>query len=342
MSGITTLDAIHLAFNTLFAQMKTILAISSENIETLESFDDLLAKQKQFLSDTYSKEVDDFNNAVDIVESLNNQVDELKLQLSQSQADVRQMIAARREDESKVQAIKAKYDQVIRQRDAYQADSKELGNVRAEVKRLKNQVDRNKESVEKETSKASRLELQLNSLRSKMLPTQQAVIGCIQLMRYVRDTLMFEGLAPEKTVEFNGDDYHLYRRPAVVSKVFDPVNCDIPVSRQHMYYFRVETNQGYHFDVFPLETGDVAMGKPKKTIPAALKKELIALFSQETLYDGSKARMRSDALTDKLDEIEKTLPALEALKGGLDYQLVTNKVVQAGRVNANKQKRRAA
>lgn len=342
MSGITTQDAIHLAFNTLFAQMKTLIAISTENVAMLESFDDLLAKQKQFLSDTYSKEVDDFNVAADLVDNLNDQIDKLKIDLSKSQADVRQMIVARRDDETKVKAIEDKYKQVIRQRDNYMADAKELGSIRAEVKRLKNQVERNKETADKESSKASRLEAQLSSLRSKMLPTHEAVVGCVDLMRYVRNALIFEGLSPEESIDIKGRTFHIYRRPGNIKDAYRSSDNDDDVSRDHMYYFRVETHDGVHFDVMPLASGEVAVTSLVKSVPAELKKHIKALFAEETLFNSERITMRSDALTQRLDEISKTLPALEALKSGMTHQLITNKVVSASRVNANKQKRRAA
>ena len=342
MSGITTQDAIHLAFNTLFAQMKTLIAISTENVAMLESFDDLLANQKQFLSDTYSKEVDDFNLAADLVDNLNDQIDQLKISLSRSQADVRQMIVARRDDETKVKAIEDKYKQVIRQRDNYMADAKELGSLRAEVKRLKNQVERTKETADKESSKASRLEAQLISLRSKMLPTHEAVVGCVDLMRYVRNALIFEGLSPEESIDIKGRTFHIYRRPGNIKDAYRSSDNDDDVSRDHMYYFRVETHDGVHFDVMPLASGEVAVTSLVKSVPAELKKHIKALFAEETLFNSERITMRSDALTQRLDEISKTLPALEALKSGMTHQLITNKVVSASRVNANKQKRRAA
>ena len=178
-----------------------------------------------------------------------------EISLSRSQADVRQMISARRDDESKVKSIEAKYEQVIRQRDNYMADSKELGGLRAEVKRLKNQVERNKETAEKESSKASRLEAQLSSLRSKMLPTHEAVKGCVDLMRYVRNSLIFEGLSPEESLDIKGRTFHIYRRPGNIKDAYRSSDNDDDVSRDHMYYFRVETHDGVHFDVMPLASG---------------------------------------------------------------------------------------
>ena len=343
MSEITTQDAIHLAFNTLFSQMKTILAVmqGSDRIQLLESFDDLLSQQKQFLIDTYSTEVDSFNEAVSVGESLNNYVDELKIKLSQSEADVRQMIAARRDDEQKVKAIEIKHHQLLNQRDNYKKDAEAAGALKAENKRLKNQVERTKEASDKLECRLNQAEQTIHGLRAKLLPTHEAVRGCVDMMRFIRQTLIFEGLAPERSIDCNGETYHIYRRPADVAKAFSPMMGDKQVSRQHMFFFRIETNGGYHFDAIPMETGEAAVAK-HKAVPAAVKKHLIEQFDAETTYDYETLKMRNDDFTEQLAEIERTLPALESLNAGMKSQLIGNKVITASRVNTNKNKRRAA
>lgn len=336
-------EATSLAHNTLSSQITALLSITSGSAKAqIESLQSMLNSNMGVIIEAANNQIDENNSLIDLIETRDKEIDELKISLSRSQADVRQMIAARRDDESKVKSIEDKYKQVIRQRDNYQADSKELGSLRAEVKRLKNQVERNKETAEKETSKSSRLEAQLSSLRSKMLPTHEAVIGCVDLMRYVRNALLFEGLSAEESLDIKGRTFHIYRRPGNIKDAYHSSDNADDVSRDHMYYFRVETHDGVHFDVMPLASGEVAVTSLVKGVPAELKKYIKSLFEQETLYDADKIVMRSDALTKRLDEITKTLPALEALKSGMTHQLVTNKVVTASRVNTNKQKRRAA
>jgi myosin heavy subunit len=336
-------EATSLAHNTLSSQITALLSITSGSAKAqIESLQSMLNSNMGVIIEAANNQIDENNSLIDLLEARDKEIDELKISLSRSQADVRQMISARRDDESKVKSIEDKYKQVIRQRDNYQADSKELGSLRAEVKRLKNQVERNKETAEKETSKSSRLEAQLSSLRSKMLPTHEAVIGCVDLMRYVRNALLFEGLSAEESLDIKGRTFHIYRRPGNIKDAYHSSDNVDDVSRDHMYYFRVETHDGVHFDVMPLASGEVAVTSLVKGVPAELKKYIKSLFEQETLYDADKIVMRSDALTKRLDEITKTLPALEALKSGMTHQLITNKVITASRVNTNKQKRRAA
>lgn len=332
-----------LAHNTLLSQISTLLNITAGSVRAqIESLSAMLTSNIDMIIEASNGQVDEIDGLIDQLEARDKEVDDLKISLSRSQADVRQMISARRDDESKVKSIEAKYEQVIRQRDNHMADSKELGGLRAEVKRLKNQVERNKEAAEKESSKASRLEAQLSSLRSKMLPTHEAVKGCVDLMRYVRNSLIFEGLSPEESLDIKGRTFHIYRRPGNIKDAYRSSDNDDDVSRDHMYYFRVETHDGVHFDIMPLASGEVAVTSLVKSVPAELKKYIKSLFAKETLYNSEQVIMRSDALTQRLDEINKTLPALEALKSGMTHQLITNKVITASRVNTNKQKRRAA
>ena len=49
--------------------------------------------------------------------------------------------------------------------------------------------------------------------------------------------------------------------------------------------------------------------------------------------------MRSDPLSERLDEIDKTLVPLDALLQGLEKQLITNQVVTNSTVNRNKKKK---
>jgi len=142
-----------------------------------------------------------------------------------------------------------------------------------------------------------------------LAPVTDAVRGCTDLMRFVRQTLIFEGLAPEQSIDCNGETYHIYRRPGDIAKAFQPLHTDRVLSRDHQFYFRVETNAGYHFDVVPLDGGDVAAAKPK-AMPAGVKKHLLGLFATETLFDYDKAAMRSDPLSERLAEIDKTLVPL--------------------------------
>ena len=230
------------------------------------------------------------------------------------------------------------HEQIKNQRDNYKREADEVGRVKAEIKRLKAQAERHEAAQAKKAVELSEAKQTIDRLRARLAPVTDAVRGCTDLMRFVRQTLIFEGLAPEQSIDCNGDTYHIYRRPGDIAKAFQPLHTDRVLSRDHQFYFRVETNSGYHFDVVPLDGGDVAAAKPK-AIPAGIKKHLLGLFATETLFDYDKATMRSDPLSELLDEIDKTLAPLDALLQGLEKQLITNQVVTNSTVNRNKKKK---
>lgn len=335
-------EATSLAHNTLSSQITALISITSGSVKAqIESLRSILDSNMVMINEAAIAGVDENNTLIELLEARDKEISNLKIKLSQSEADVRQMLAARRDDEQKVKAIEIKHHQVLNQRDNYKKDAEAAGALKAENKRLKNQVERTKEASDKLEARLNQAEQTIHGLRAKLLPTHEAVRGCVDMMRFIRQTLIFEGLAPEHSIDCNGETYHIYRRPADVAKAFSPMMGDKQVSRQHMFFFRVETNGGYHFDAIPMETGEAAVAK-HKAVPAAVKKHLIEQFDAETTYDYETLKMRNDDFTEQLAEIERTLPALESLNAGMKSQLIGNKVITASRVNTNKNKRRAA
>lgn len=304
MSGITTQDAIHLAFNTLFAQMKTLIAISTENVQMLESFDDLLAKQKQFLSDTYSKEVDDFNGAISLAETSrqviaakDTEIDALYGQLSVVQKQL--------DDEIKHQnMIVKKSEQIATQRDTYRKEAEELRPVKSERDRLKKQVDRNKESNEKLQAQVTKLEQDKSRLKRDNLMASQSVIKMKSVCNAIQQALFYDGLAPERIETINGVTYYFYRKPLI--KTMMQID-DFEVSRQHQYFFTIQTSIGTHRDIIPGEGGTYGINKAQP-----LPKEIFAImqdeFSKETLFQPTnKPLFATERLQKLFEEIDACL-----------------------------------
>lgn len=304
MSGITTQDAIHLAFNTLFAQMKTLIAISTENVQMLESFDDLLAKQKQFLSDTYSKEVDDFNGAISLAETSrqviaakDTDIDALYGQLSVVQKQL--------DDEIKhQQMIVKKSEQIATQRDAYRKEAEELRPVKSERDRLKKQVERNKESNEKLQAQVTKLEQDKSRLKRDNLMASQSVIKMKSVCNAIQQALFYDGLAPERIETINGVTYYFYRKPLI--KTMMQID-DFEVSRQHQYFFTIQTSIGTHRDIIPGEGRTYGINKAQP-----LPKEIFAImqdeFSKETLFQPTnKPLFATERLQKLFEEIDACL-----------------------------------
>lgn len=304
MSGITTQDAIHLAFNTLFAQMKTLIAISTENVRMLESFDDLLAKQKQFLSDTYSKEVDDFNGAISLAETSrqvlaakDTEIDALYGQLSVVQKQL--------DDEIKhQQMIVKKSEQIATQRDTYRREAEELRPIKSERDRLKKQVERNKESNEKLQAQVTKLEQDKSRLKRDNLMASQSVIKMKSVCNAIQQALFYDGLAPERIETINGVTYYFYRKPLI--KTMMQID-DFEVSRQHQYFFTIQTSIGTHRDIIPGEGGTYGINKAQP-----LPKEIFAImqdeFSKETLFQPTnKPLFATERLQKLFEEIDACL-----------------------------------
>ncbi len=334
--------AASLALNTLSAQINALINCTTGAAKMqAESLLTLLNSNMTMIVDAANDQVDEINALIDQLEQRDAELEQVKQEAARSTRELKQLHAGRADDESKVKSIFHQYEQVKNQRDNYKREADEVGKVRAEIKRLKNQAERHAEAQAKKDAELVAANQTIQRLRARLAPIAEAVRGCTDLMRFTRQTLIFEGLAPEHTIEYNGEAFHVYRRPGDIAKAFQPIHTDRQVSRDHQFYFRVETNSGYHCDVVPLDGGDIAAAK-HKALPAKVKQHLLGLFKAETMFDWDKIVMRSDALTEKLDSINQTLIPLEALLHGMERQLITNQVVTNSTVNRNKNKRRAA
>ena len=322
---ITAGQAATLAHGTLSAQINTLISIASWQIKAqLESLSAILDTNVKMIVDASNWQIDEFNTLCDTLEARDKEIDQLKISLSRANADIRELEAYRKEDENKINAVIREHEktrklmeQITKQRDNFKQDADAASNVRAELRRIKNQLERNIESNTKNDGKMLRLEAKLTELKRKLTPFCDAVRQCLDLMRYTRNSMIFEGLSNEETLDIGGRVFYIYRRPCDIRKAFASSYADDEPSREHMYYFRVETHDGVHFDVMPMANGEIAITSLVKKVPAELKKHLKALFQKETLYDHERIQMRSDALTEALDSIEKTLPNLECLDEGL-------------------------
>lgn len=334
--------AASLALNTLSSQINSIISFATGTTkEMAESLLTLLNSNMQMIVDASNEQVDEINSLIDAVEARDAELISVKQDATRLAKELKQLRVGRADDEAKVKAIFDEVGQVKQQRDNYKRDAEEAGKLRAEVKRLKNQADRHSEAQAKKDAEVIAANQTIQRLRSRLAPTTEVARGVLDMLRFTRQAMIFEGLATEQTIEHNGEQFHIYRRPGDIAKAFNPTGTDQRVSREHMYYFRVETNAGYHFDVVPLESGDAAVAK-HKALPAKVKNHLVEMFKKETLFDRDKIVMRSDAMSQRLDELEDLIAPTETIVMSLDKQLITNKVITNSTVNRNKNKRKAA
>ena len=334
MTQINPGTAATLAHNTLTAQINAIIAGASGATKSqAESLLALVDSNMQLIIDSSNHQVDELNELIDELEKRDTELAKSQSDAKQAVSELTKLRTGRLDDEKKIRAIMDTHEQIKNQRDNYKREADEVGKVKAEIKRLKAQADRHEAAQAKKDAELSAANQTIQQLRSRLLPVTDAARGVLDMLRFTRQVLIFEGLATEQTIEHNGEQFHIYRRPGDVTKAFH--GCAEQVSREHMYYLRVETNAGYHWDVVPLEGGDAAIAK-HKAIPAKVKAHLVAMFKEQTLFDKEKLVMRNDAMTQQLDELEALIIPMERIIAGLDKQLITNKVVTNSTVNRNK------
>ena len=334
--------AASLALNTLSAQINALINCSTGAAKMqAESLLTLLNSNMTMILEAANDQVDEMNNLIDQLEQRDAELFKSQGESVRLAKELKLLRAGRVEDEQKVKAIFSEVEQIKLQRDNFKRDAEGAGQLRAELSRLKKQAERHAEAQAKKDAELNAANQTIHRLRSRLAPTTDAVRGVLDTLRFTRQAMIFEGLATEQTIEHNGEQFHIYRRPGDIAKAFQPIHTDRQVSREHMYYFRVETNSGYHCDVVPLNDGDAAAAK-HKALPAKVKNHLVAMFAEEKLFNWEKATMRSDAMSQRLEELEALIAPTEAILMGLDKQLITNRVITNSTVNRNKNKRRAA
>lgn len=334
--------AASLALNTLSAQINALINCATGAAKAqAESLMILLNSNMAMIIDAANDQVDEINELIDQLEQRDAELNSAQQEVTKTARELKQLRAGRIDDEQKVKAIFSEVEQIKLQRDNFKRDAQDAGQLRAELTRLKKQADRHAEAQAKKDAEVNAANQTIHRLRSRLAPTTDAARGILDTLRFTRQAMIFEGLATEQTIEHNGEQYHVYRRPGDIAKAFQPLHTDRRVSREHMYYFRVETNSGYHCDVVPLEDGDAAAAK-HKALPAKVKNHLVAMFAEEKLFNWEKATMRSDAMSQRLAELEALIAPTESILMSLDKQLITNQVITNSTVNRNKNKRRAA
>ena len=333
--------AASLALNTLSAQIDALINCTSGAAKMqAESLIVLLNSNMQLIIEASNAQVDEIDFLVDTLHVRDGELDKAVANEVILSKELTKLRAGRLDDEKKIRAIMDTHEQIKNQRDNYKREADEVGKVKAEIKRLRAQAERHDAAQAKKDAELTAANQTIQRLRSRLSPTAEAARGLLDMLRFTRQVLILEGLATEQTIDYNGEQFHVYRRPGDVTKAFNPSG-DNRVSREHMYYFRVETNAGYHCDVVPLEGGDAAAAK-HKALPAKVKAHLVSMFKEETLFDRDKVVMRSDAMTERLNEIEALIVPTEIIVSSIEKELITNRVITNSTVNRNKNKRRAA
>ena len=132
----------------------------------------------------------------------------------------------------------------------------------------------------------------------------QSVIKMKSVCNAIQQALFYDGLAPERIETINGVTYYFYRKPLI--KTMMQID-DFEVSRQHQYFFTIQTSIGTHRDIIPGEGGTYGINKAQP-----LPKEIFAImqdeFSKETLFQPTnKPLFATERLQKLFEEIDACL-----------------------------------
>ena len=199
MTQINPGTAATLAHNTLTAQINAIIAGAAGATKSqAESLLALVDSNMQLIIDASNHQVDELNELIYELEARDSELAKSQAESKQSSAELAKLRAGRIDDEKKIRAIMDTHEQIKNQRDNYKREADEVGKVKAEIKRLKAQAERHEAAQAKKAVELSEAKQTIDRLRARLAPVADAVRGCTDLMRFVRQTLIFEGLAPEQ------------------------------------------------------------------------------------------------------------------------------------------------
>lgn len=173
-----------------------------------------------------------------------------------------------------------------------------------ETAKIKKQLAAKEAMVESNKKTINSLEQALQQAKSKVHGSITACKASIELMKYIREVMIFEGLAVTETLCIDNQNFYVYERPGLPTD-WDGVAGEV-LSSAHKYYLRVETNSGYHYDVLPKLDGSLYVCKPK-ALPAPVKKHLQELYAKGTEFDTSKLDLRTDRLNTLIKQLNTTL-----------------------------------
>ena len=296
-------------YDTITAQADMLLEFYKEDPATAKRVDSLVSlieNNMQLLMDAAEDtvaETDDMKRKLQIA----------KLELTDLQTCMDQLAAAESTTQ-KLQTSNKKYqaeiDQLRISQNNLMVQNRDLNKTISAhniAKEAKKKIKDSTVELEKQLA-ASKQETELFKRRLGKLcgSTKKAT----QLLKLMQTSMIYEGLAVDRTIQAEGKDYHIYKRPGLCADWqahFKPT-----LSVAHNYWIRVETDMGYHFDVFPTLDGKLTVGAPK-ALPKVVKDMLLDDF-KETQFTNFDLRMRNTQFNDQLKEVSDVIEEMSAFE----------------------------
>ena len=294
-------------YDTITAQADMLLGFYKEDPTTTQRLDSLVSlieNNMQLLMDAAEDtvaETDDMKRKLQIA----------KLELTDLQTCMDQLAAAEGTIQ-KLQTSNRKYqaeiDQLRISQNNLMVQNRELSKTVSShnmAKEAKKKVKDSTVELEKQLTAAKQ---ETESFKRRLGKLCGASKNATQLLNLMRTSMIYEGLAVDRTIKVAGKAYHIYKRPGLCADWqphFKPV-----LSVAHNYWVRVETDEGYHLDVFPTLDGKLTVGSPK-ALPKVVKDMLLEDF-KETQFTNNELLMRNTHFNDQLKEVSDVVEEMYA------------------------------
>ena len=304
MALATTIQQV---YDTITTQADMLLGFYKEDPTTtrrLESLVSLIENNMQLLMDAAEDTVAE-------VDAMQRKLQVAKLELTDLQS-CKDLLATSESTIQKLQTSNRKYQAEI---DQLKISQNNLMVQNRDLNKTVSAHNMAKEAKKKLKDSTADLEKQLAASKQETATFKRrlgklcgATKKATQLLNLMRTSMIYEGLAVDRTIQVEGKAYHVYKRPGLCADW--QANFKSTLSVAHNYWIRVETDMGYHFDVFPTLDGKLAVGSPK-ALPKAVKDMLLDDF-KETQFTNSDLLMRNTQFNDQLKEVVEVIEEMSA------------------------------
>lgn len=304
MALATTIQQV---YDTITTQADMLLGFYKEDPTTtrrLESLVSLIENNMQLLMDAAEDTIAE-------VDAMQRKLQVAKLELTDLQS-CKDLLATSESTIQKLQTSNKKYqaeiDQLKISQNNLMVQNRDLNKTISShnmAKEAKKKIKDSTADLEKQLATAKQ---ETETFKRRLGKLCGASKKATQLLNLMRTSMIYEGLAVDRTIKVNGHAYHIYKRPGLCADWqphFKPT-----LSVAHNYWIRVETDEGYHLDVFPTLDGKLTVGSPK-ALPKVVKDMLLEDF-KETQFTNNELLMRNTQFNDQLKEVVEVIEEMSA------------------------------
>ena len=304
MALATTIQQV---YDTITSQADMLLGFYKKDpttIKRLESLVSLIENNMQLLMDAAQ-------DAAIEVDNMRKELQIAKLELTDLEVNKELLVAAKitiQELQTKNKNHEAQIDQLKISQNNLMVQNRDLNKTISShnmAKEAKKKIKDSTADLEKQLA-ASRQETE--TFKRRLGKLCGATKKATQLLNLMRTSMIYEGLAVDRTIQVEGKAYHIYKRPGLCADW--QANFKSTLSVAHNYWIRVETDMGYHLDVFPTLDGKLVVGAPK-ALPKVVKDMLLDDF-KETQFTNFDLQMRNTQFNDQLKEVTGVIEEMSA------------------------------